>query len=318
VTVDGFFAGPNGTSAPSAAGLAYAIDMSWSKPYDIIGVAGFGLGSFGPSTAAPVAPTAVATGTYIAVADTFYDGSSNNGTGWDLIIDGSTNVATEIGNSVNSFSGSNSQPQCTSSCTFTAGTATQLESGDSKFLDVENALIGASWVRWSTGHEFTHNFDDPNIGHAHLIKLVAPASPLPTSGVGTYTVFGGGTTPTLSSGPGEANTVTATGPSTHTITVNFDYGAMTATHEIPFPTTTVSVFGSVQSGPVSMQNSIHFSGDLIGGPNACTSCVFGHDHFTFAESNAKYVVGSGQFNTSGLSPYEVSGGFTFILGDPAR
>jgi hypothetical protein len=39
--------------------------------------------------------------------------------------------------------------------------------------------------------------------------------------------------------------------------------------------------------------------------------VFGHDHFTFA--GADYVVGSGQFNTSGLGADEVTGAFTFNL-----
>ncbi|MFT4562470.1 MAG: hypothetical protein ACI9BW_002216 [Gammaproteobacteria bacterium] len=314
VSLDGFFSGPISQNAPPAAGLAYVIDMSMSQPYDIIGVAGFGLnaasgGASPPAPPPPAGPVALAPGSYFAWAHAFIDsGSGNNSNGADAIVNGTSVVATAIGTDLDTFSAGTGDFVCTPTCTFNAGTATIVESGSMP-------SIGASWVRWSANHAFAHPQLISNLGDAHLIKLDAPSTPIPSAGTGNYTVFGGGTTPTMSFGPGGGSLETATA-SSHSIGVDFGLGNITATHVLNFPTTQVNVTGTT-SGPIAVQNSVSYSGDLIGSVS-CTGCVFGHDHFTFGGANAEYVVGSGQFNTSGMSPDELAGGFTFVLGDPAR
>jgi hypothetical protein len=314
VTLDGFFSTANADDAPLAAGLGYVIDMSSMQPYDIIGTAGFGLTNSNTTTTTSTTgtPVALPSGAYFAWAHAFIDtGSGTNSNGADSIVNGTTVVASAIDSNVDSFTATTADFVCTQMCSFSSGTATVVEEGSMP-------SIGASWVRWSANHNFSHPQRMSDIGDAHLIKLDAPATPIPVSGLGNYTVFGGGTTPTMNSGTGGGTLETAVG-STHSLTVDFGTGALTAAHILPFASTTVNVFGAMGPGPIGVQNKINYSGDLIGGTGACTGCVFGHDHFTFGGPNQKYVVGSGQFNTSGApTSDEFAGGFTFILGDPAR
>ena len=232
-----------------------------------------------------------------------------NSNGWDFFVDGVGNTATESGDSIDSFDASTTgHALCTPACTFDAGGAMLVESGTM-------ATIGASWARWGVGHSFMHSDIQSELGHAHVIKVDAPTMPVPAAGVGNYTVDGGGTTPTWNFGPGGATFEEAT-TWTHSLTVDFGSGSQTATHNITFPSGTVMLNGTTIA-PLTSANTVNYVGDLTGAAGTCMSCVFGHDHYTFGGTNAKYAVGSGQFNSSGLTD-NVGGAFTFILGDPAR
>ncbi len=311
VTLDGFFAGPN-NSPPLAAGLGYAIDMFSSFGYDIIGVAGFGLSSF--DSAGTPSATVAATGMYIATAHAFDDGFDTNSNGWDFVVDGAGNVATLIGDSVTSFSNT-THPTLCPPCTFDSASATQAESGTM-------ASIGVSWVRWSTGHSFGHVglVSELDGGDGHIIKVDAPLSALPNDVMGTYTLGNrggtGATTPTWNHGP--AQTFEVAIDSTNRITVDFVFGGMLASHTINFPSGSVTMTGTNPGFPTAGINSISWDatpGNVTGAVGTCVACVFGHDHFTFVGTGTApdYVVGSGQFNSSGLGSFEVAGAFTFNL-----
>ncbi len=312
VFLHGVFAGPNPGGAPNAAGLSYVIDMFSSRGYDLIGTAGFGLWADDSTSTAVVTGVIgpAPTGTYIAAGHAFGDGFVNNSNSWDFIV-GGANTATLIDWSVKDFFASTSDFVCTPSCSFDSGTATQVESGSV-------ASIGASWVGWGPGHTFVHpGFVSP-LGRAHVVKLDAPATPLPTGVMGTYTLgVGGGTgatTPTMNSGPGGA-TFEVASSSTHTLVANFVTGNLSSVHDIAFPSgTLVHLQGSVVGAALGVQNVINYNPALstITGVG-CTGCIFGHDHFTFGGVGATHVVGAGQFNTSGASTDEIAGAFTFIL-----
>lgn len=321
VFLHGFFAGPNPGGAPHAAGFGYVIDMFFSRGFDLIGAAGFGLwaddtGSTPPPPVPPPGVLPLANGAYVAASHAFIDnfgGMGNNSNGWDFIVDGGGNVATLTGTNLTSFSTDFHPGICAPPCTFAESGAPLVESGTMP-------TIGASWERWNTGHSLVNSDSVSELGHAHIIRVDAPTDPTTLVGMGTYTVVGGGTTPTVNYGPG-GGTFEQAASWTHMLTVDFGSGAKTASHDITFPSgLNVMLAGGVTS-PLSTTNSVFYTGDLTAPGIACMGCVFGHDHFTFAGSNGQYVVGSGQFNTSPPgtpAPDAYAGAFSFILGDAAR
>ena len=284
--------------------------MFSSLGYDIIGVAGFGLSSFSSGADDVVAP--LANGAYVSHAHAFQDNFGSldtNSNSWDIVVDGSGSVATTTNGLVTSSSGdlaSTAHPLCNPSCDFTAGAAPILETGT-------DPMTSSAWARFGSGYTAAHTDIAAVLNDIHVISTTDTTSVLPTGVLGTYTRSGtGATTPTWNFGPAGSSYEEATS-SLHTITLNFVNGARTVSHDFTFPSGTVNLVGG-DTATLSPQMQISYSGDISGaGPDNCTGCVFGHDHFHLVGSGAEYIVGSGQFNSSGGPTDKRAGAFTYIL-----
>lgn len=321
VTIDGFFAVPNGTKAPLAAGLAYVIDT----PTQLIGTAGFGLSASSvPSIPPPVTagPGPLASGSYVAFSHNFLTGMTVNSNADDFIV-GPMDTATTDGLVVNQFNSTTPVDLCSGvPCTFNAQMSTPTLDPTGPGGTTQNAPLGVSWVRWSPGYAINHNQMPVPLGSAHVIDVKVPTAmgmvPGMSSGLqGVYNVLVGGSRPTVvfenngTVGPEIVGNITSA-----TMTIVFDMGQVGATFSGNFPdgmgTAMWTIAGVSQPfSSAAATHSIPLTGAVISGQistaGMMTTCgmgctLFGHSHFDIVGVNATGVAGSLQANTSGMNP----------------
>lgn len=329
VTIDGFFAVPNGTKAPLAAGLAYVIDT----PTQLIGTAGFGLSA---STVPPIAsPTGgavpAATGSYIAFTHHYLASGISPTTNADDFIVGPMDTAATTGGVVTSFNSTTPVDLCSGvPCTFDALGAAVVKDPTGPGGSTSNAALGVSWARFGGGHTIAHNdFPTPN-GPFHVLKVDVPtamgAVPTVASGLqGQYNMIVGGSRPTVVF---ETNAVQQT-PIVGNLTVAnmnivFDMGTLTASFQGNFPAGGgTGMFALGGSGAFSSAVDVHslaLTGTVSsaaisaagGSPDCSGSCaLFGHTHFDVIGVAATGVAGAVEASTVGLQKFGVAG--TYVL-----
>ena len=264
VELDGFLAGPNGSSPPLAAGLAYVIKMFYINGYDLVGTAGFGL-------------TSTFTDTTVKYALNYFDGS--------YVRSKADGDGTADGASI------------TTGPPLAFGThfGDAFDQGGSTVVSGSYAPLAATWQRFSGSYNFTRAAVIPP--GTKLDKFHAAYTTNPTAdsvvgamtGTATYNVIRGATAPTLNYGLGGATEESGT-LMTASFGANFTTGQMD----------TVNLAGTFPDGSWTLTGGgvvlVNGWAPLTGGatlPTACAgvcSFVSGNAAYTFAGDSADGIV----------------------------
>lgn len=327
VSLDGFFAVPNGFNAPKAAGLSYVIDM----PVDLIGTAGFGLtGSSVPTILPPVAQNVVANGSYVAFAHHFLSGGTPTTNGDDFIVSPIDTAMTDS-SVVTAFNSATPVDLCAGTpCTFDANGVPPVKDPTGPGGATTNAALGVSWARFGPGHLVSHNQMPAPNGPFHVLKVDVPTAMASVPGIasgvqGVYNMLVGGSRPTMvfetngTQGPFIVGDLTSAN-----MNVVFDMGSVSANFAGTFPAGGgTGNFTLTGGGPFNSAVAVHsltLTGSVTsmaisaggGAPNCAGPCTLaGHTHFDVIGVGATGVAGSIEASTLAAPKFGLSG--TYVL-----